>query len=223
VYYETLNASGNAIYNNFSMVNAVSYRGKTFLYTADMVAKAQELNTGAISENIDILYAPHHGWNDCYVDFFYHLSPKYCIAQNYRPQIPEYVEYLNSRYIPYLNTADCDTVEIAMGNTGVYMYNEDGINTNSNNIRYIIAGDDLNTLKDPGMYICSSDDIAATLLNCPVSIGFTLDVEYGNAYTRRRQTLRDVSSETCRIYTRTRGSSSESWTGWFVIEGTPLA
>lgn len=220
IYYETTDASGNAYYNNFSMMNTVTYRGRTLLNTADIVQKAQELNAGAIEENIDVLIAPHHGWNDCDSRFFYAICPKYCAAQNYQPQIPKYVEVLNNRGIEYFSTADCGTIKFMMGSTGVYVSTEASTETNNNRLRYIEENDDLNNLVAAGHYLCTSDSIAESLSHCPVSKMFGMEVLYESARTRKIQVIMDIKSETCKIYMRSRGPSAGTWTSWFVIEGT---
>lgn len=46
--------------------------------------------------------------------------------------------------------------------------------------RRIESGEDLNDIKEPGEYYCTSSSIAATLKNCPTSVAFTMSVRSCN-------------------------------------------
>ena len=73
---------------------------------------------------------------------------------------------------------------------------------------YIVNGTDLNSLTTPGMYYCSMNSIAATLLNSPTANAFSLLVE---KHAGVKQTLTIYLSNDVRTWIRNFYSSWGSW------------
>ena len=90
----------------------------------------------------------------------------------------------------------------------------------------IAANTNLNTLIDPGFYLCGSSSIAATLINSPFTAAFGLLVEdaggASNGFPRRRQTatLNSGTGDNARM---ARNCAENVFTGWIPIPSTALA
>lgn len=79
---------------------------------------------------------------------------------------------------------------------------------------------DLNTYTTAGVFSCGATN-AATLTNCPVTIGFRLEVVRMFSSNRRQQRIYPQDPNNGTFYIRTEGSSG--FGGWFRFDGTPVA
>lgn len=74
----------------------------------------------------------------------------------------------------------------------------------------IPGGSDLNTYMNVGNYFCTGNDIAESILNCPIAHAFTMKVELGSGLAYPIQTIRDFI--TGDIYFRMR--DERQWNRW---------
>ena len=76
--------------------------------------------------------------------------------------------------------------------------------------REIRGGSDLNAYMDVGNYFCTGNDIAESILNCPIAHAFTMKVEMGSGLAYPVQTIRDFF--TGDLYFRMR--DERQWNSW---------
>ena len=74
----------------------------------------------------------------------------------------------------------------------------------------IPGGSDLNAYMNVGNYFCTGNDIAESILNCPIAHAFTMKVELGSGLAYPTQTIRDFF--TGDIYFRMR--DERQWNRW---------
>lgn len=89
----------------------------------------------------------------------------------------------------------------------------------------IQSGDDLNTYVDPGAYRCESNSIAASLVNCPTSNGFRMEVKSTIASSATGYQLQFIypNNANGEFFMRRRGSAgSGTWSSWFKFSGTAV-
>lgn len=82
------------------------------------------------------------------------------------------------------------------------------------------SGDNLNNYYTPGQYRCTTNAAAATLTNCPTSIGFILDVRYNRTASYVLQTITDWIGSN--VYMRYGASDGSSWGSWYQYAGTEI-
>ena len=87
---------------------------------------------------------------------------------------------------------------------------------NSWGIHLIPTGTDLNTLTQSGRYAPQNSSAASTLVNCPVSAGFILEVNRRFGSYVGTQTIYSGSRIYCRSY------SSSGWGNWFQYTGAQV-
>lgn len=109
-----------------------------------------------------------------------------------------------------------------MGNwqNGVTPINEDNLDAlydlrRGSNV--IASNTDLNDLTSAGTYRCDSSTIATTLVNCPVSSGFKMVVDYTVGTNTFRQTI-IMNNSNADIWVRNK--SANSWADWHQIATT---
>lgn len=104
--------------------------------------------------------------------------------------------------------------------TNIYYINEDldecfSLNSES---RKIAAGTDINTLTEPGVYVCQTNAIAATLSNCPVNVAFVMTIRsvYGYYSTLGYNSIsRDIQAAGSTLFYRQSATSDGSNTFTF--------
>ncbi len=90
-------------------------------------------------------------------------------------------------------------------------------------------GDDLNNFVTPGMYSCGKSATAKTLLNCPVTIAFKLEVFYNGPGTVDTvygyQIIHNIGSESFykRRFRKTADTSGFLFYDWTVFTASPVA
>jgi hypothetical protein len=88
-------------------------------------------------------------------------------------------------------------------------------NHNSLSSTIISSNQDLNNYKNPGEYYCDSNNVAASLSNCPVNIAFHLSVVL---HAGVRQILKTYASTNVRTYER--NYYSNTWGNWYLTYTT---
>lgn len=88
------------------------------------------------------------------------------------------------------------------------------------------SGDDLNNRIAPGVYYSNSSSLTATLINCPVTDGFRLEIKQisntavsGNSVRIMQEIIGinvDMTSFYRRFYTKS------GWTSWIKFSGTEV-
>lgn len=84
--------------------------------------------------------------------------------------------------------------------------------------RELVTGEDINNIRDPGLYTCPSTTVAATLLNWPAT-GFTGSLfvgkaKAGNFTTQEVVALVSTVAPPDRYSRTTRSATNTSWTPW---------
>lgn len=107
-----------------------------------------------------------------------------------------------------------------MGNwqNGVTALNEDNLNALYDLRRgspSIPSNTDLNDLTTAGTYRCDSGTVATTLINCPVSTGFKMVVDYTVGTNTFRQTI-IMNNNNADIWLRNK--SANSWGAWHKLQ-----
>lgn len=86
----------------------------------------------------------------------------------------------------------------------------------------IVSGDDLNNFKTPGIYICPSGSVAASLVNPPMTgSGFKLVVMAGYILERVTQYVTTNTNQT--LYRKYTGSAWTSWATLYTTDNPPSA
>lgn len=81
------------------------------------------------------------------------------------------------------------------------------------------TGSDLDTFTTTGAYLCLSSSVGATLINCPASAGFRLEVKaLAAGVDRVVQTIYPNINSDVLFYTRR--LLSTGWTSWYAVTGT---
>jgi len=89
----------------------------------------------------------------------------------------------------------------------------------------IPTGANLNSYIDPGAYRCETNAIAASLINCPTSNGFRMEVKSTIASAATGYQLQFIypNNANGEFFMRRRGSaSSGTWSSWFKFSGTAV-
>ncbi len=84
----------------------------------------------------------------------------------------------------------------------------------------ITSGDNLDDYTDAGVYKAKNAATAGSLLNCPVSDGFRLEVRYISDATRRIQTIYPNNASG---YFYMRNYTATGWGSWYKYGGEPVA
>lgn len=91
---------------------------------------------------------------------------------------------------------------------------------NLNSEKLLVSGMNLDDIIDPGSYGCNSNNVAASLTNCPTKKAFKMDVSITTGYTSktsnyiyRRQTIVE-HEESATEYTRFKERKDSEWTSW---------
>lgn len=147
-------------------------------------------------------------------------------------------DYARADHVHPSDTSKQDALtaaQLAAANSGINSEKVAQIEANKNNITtyntYLVGGataitanTDLNTLLTPGIYTCTSSDIAATLTNCPyTSSGFRVDVIQTSSANFKKQILQpnQMGTDSSR-YERSYSASSNAFSSWYKFEGTAV-
>lgn len=87
----------------------------------------------------------------------------------------------------------------------------------------LTTGLDLNSITDIGTYYAPSTTIAQSLLNCPASYTFRLEVKTTNGTNKYMQTIYEVSTTNGQIAIYRRAYTVNGWQSWYKFEGTQVA
>lgn len=84
--------------------------------------------------------------------------------------------------------------------------------------RELVSGEDINNIRDPGLYTCPSTTVAGTLVNWPAP-GFTGSLlvgkaKAGNFTSQEVLALISTTAPPDRFFRVTRASTNTSWTAW---------
>lgn len=83
-------------------------------------------------------------------------------------------------------------------------------------------GLDLNTVTGLGVYYAPSTTIAQSLINCPASFTFRMEVKTTNGSNRFMQTIYEVSTATGQITIYRRAYTVNGWKQWYRFDGVPV-
>jgi hypothetical protein len=83
-------------------------------------------------------------------------------------------------------------------------------------------GLDLNTVTGLGVYYAPSTTIAQSLINCPATFTFRMEVKTTNGSNRFMQTIYEVSTATGLITIYRRAYTVNGWQQWYRFDGVPV-
>lgn len=86
----------------------------------------------------------------------------------------------------------------------------------------LTTGADLNNITVLGIYYAPSTTIASSLVNCPASFTFRMEVKTTNGANRYMQTIYEVSTSTGMITMYIRSYTVNGWQSWYKFEGVQV-
>lgn len=86
----------------------------------------------------------------------------------------------------------------------------------------LATGLDLNSITTIGVYYAPSTTIAQSLLNCPASYTFRLEVKTTNGNNRYMQTIYEVSTANGQITIYRRAYTVNGWQPWYRFDGVQV-
>lgn len=225
-YYE--NAEEN--YNNFSMVNAVTYRGQKIVVTGDIMEPAEEKMVDVLSM-ADLIFVPHHGVNAMIAhNLFNRLNARHAVITSAYDANGTLTKTVNAfagellrkgcRVTTTYSPENAVNAVYAIGLAGITPI-EPGVLAGQNVFPCILKpAADLNALPD-GEFITYSEDHARTILNKPDlyqgRVKFKVKTETtGDGYSSERcQTLRTVDTAAT-PQTAYRNMVTDTWSAWAI-------
>lgn len=201
-------------YNDFSMTTLLTHYEHKFLFSGDVEQLAQS-KIYRNFDNIDVYKVEHHSLNiTTNQDYLNRITPKYSIIQNYRTEAQDGTELrATTNKLSLCSTLFSNNASgtvIITSNRYSLRAKCDGATLNNNNTYTLTSGialeigDDLNDIKEAGVYYSKNATVTEGILNTPEDFsGFRLIVEnltYDNQ--NFRQTYITSNSNGQNIYTR---------------------